>query len=207
MSDTSQGEGWRLAGDGKWYPPEPPQPVAPSTDASLTRQTSNFSQGASQDDAPSERASIWGTSSTADPGAIAPPSPPPSSSGDMVVAGPVPGGTPLFRKPIFWGARQQSSFLSPSSQASRRVAATPPRTWLQRRPRFQSGRQARQGVAARRKAAARRKVAARLKVAARRRAAARRAIPGKRRRTSRPICRLATQRHFRTAVLRSMTSL
>ncbi len=28
MSDTSQGEGWWLAADGKWYPPQPAAPVA-----------------------------------------------------------------------------------------------------------------------------------------------------------------------------------
>ncbi len=36
MSDTSQGPGWWLASDGKWYPPEsslpsPPPPAAPMT--------------------------------------------------------------------------------------------------------------------------------------------------------------------------------
>ena len=31
MSDTSQGEGWWLASDGKWYPPESsPAPAAPA---------------------------------------------------------------------------------------------------------------------------------------------------------------------------------
>src|SRR5271167_4596592 len=41
MSDTSQGEGWWLAGDGKWYPPETPAPPrVTSTDATPTPQTS-----------------------------------------------------------------------------------------------------------------------------------------------------------------------
>jgi hypothetical protein len=38
MSDTSQGEGWWLASDGRWYPPEahpnygsPPPPPPPAT--------------------------------------------------------------------------------------------------------------------------------------------------------------------------------
>lgn len=32
MSDRSQGEGWWLASDGKWYPPQPPTaPVAQTT--------------------------------------------------------------------------------------------------------------------------------------------------------------------------------
>ena len=29
MSDTSQGAGWWLASDGKWYPPQPPAPAPP----------------------------------------------------------------------------------------------------------------------------------------------------------------------------------
>ena len=55
MSDTSQGEGRWLAGDGKWHPTLPAQPsLAMPTDASFPRQTSlNPSQEASQDDAPS----------------------------------------------------------------------------------------------------------------------------------------------------------
>ena len=105
MSDTSQGEAWWLAGDGKWYPPDTaPPPLATPTNASLTRQTSvNHSQEASQDDAPSEQVTVGGASSTADPGAIAPPSPP-SSPEEMVAADPVSGGKPRFRKPIFWGS-------------------------------------------------------------------------------------------------------
>ena len=31
MSDSSQGPGWWLAADGKWYPPAPPAPPAPPT--------------------------------------------------------------------------------------------------------------------------------------------------------------------------------
>ena len=31
MSDSSQGPGWWLASDGKWYPPAPPAPPAPPT--------------------------------------------------------------------------------------------------------------------------------------------------------------------------------
>jgi hypothetical protein len=34
MSDRSQGEGWWVASDGKWYPPQPPvAPVAQTTNA------------------------------------------------------------------------------------------------------------------------------------------------------------------------------
>src|SRR5271166_3766811 len=100
MSDTSQGEGWWLAGDGKWYPPETAAPsLSPSTDASLTQQTSvRLSQEASQDGAPSEQVSVEGTSSTADPGALAPPSPPSSSSGETVIADPVSRAKPLLRR-------------------------------------------------------------------------------------------------------------
>ncbi len=37
MSDRSQGEGWWLASDGKWYPPQPPAaPVAPSAPVAQT---------------------------------------------------------------------------------------------------------------------------------------------------------------------------
>lgn len=106
MSEISQGEGWRLAGDGKWYPPDTdPPPLATSTDSSLSRQTSmHISQEANQDDAPSEQASVGGTSSAADPGAIAPPSSPSSSAGEMAAAEPVPGRKPLLQKPIFWGS-------------------------------------------------------------------------------------------------------
>lgn len=31
MSDVSQGPGWWMAADGKWYPPAPPAPPAPPT--------------------------------------------------------------------------------------------------------------------------------------------------------------------------------
>ena len=105
MSDTSQGEGWWLAGDGKWYPPGTATPPPTSTDASLTRQTSvNLSQEASQDDAPSEQVSVGGTSSTADQGATAPPSPRRHHRGKWWLADPASGGKPLFRKPIFWAS-------------------------------------------------------------------------------------------------------
>lgn len=33
MSDTSQGDGWWLASDGKWYPPQPQQAAAPPVNA------------------------------------------------------------------------------------------------------------------------------------------------------------------------------
>lgn len=33
MSDTSQGPGWWIASDGKWYPPESAQPAAPQPPA------------------------------------------------------------------------------------------------------------------------------------------------------------------------------
>ena len=105
MSDTSQGEGWWLAGDGKWYSPETGQPpLATSTDSSLTRQTPAYlSQEASQDNAPAERASVGGTSATADPSGVSPPSSSSSSSGEMAVAEPASRGKPLLQKPIFWG--------------------------------------------------------------------------------------------------------
>lgn len=38
MSDTSQGDGWWLASDGKWYPPTPgdaPAQVAPSSNEAI----------------------------------------------------------------------------------------------------------------------------------------------------------------------------
>src|ERR1700728_5374635 len=99
MSETSQGEGWGGAGDGRWYPPgTAPPPLAPSMDASLTRQASmNLSPKASQDDAPTEQVSAWGTSSTADQGAGAPPSSPSPSSGVTVVADPASRWKPLLR--------------------------------------------------------------------------------------------------------------
>lgn len=40
MSDVSQGEGWWLASDGKWYPPElaaPPPPPPPASAATPSR--------------------------------------------------------------------------------------------------------------------------------------------------------------------------
>ncbi len=133
MSDTSQGEGWWLAGDGKWYPPETaPPPFAPSADVPLTRQTPvDLSQRASQDHAPSEQVSMWGTSSTADPGAIAAPSPPSSSSGEKVVQNPAAGGKPLFQKPIFWGSAAAviviavvAAVVASSNHPAKPVAAT-----------------------------------------------------------------------------------
>src|ERR1700728_1823666 len=135
MSETSQGEGWWRAGDGKWYPPgTAPPPLAPSRDASLTRQASmTLSPKASQDDAPTEQVSAWGTSSTADQGAGAPPSPPSPSSGETVVADPAPGGKPLFRKPIFWASAAAVIVLAivavvaaGSNHPAKPVAATPP---------------------------------------------------------------------------------
>jgi len=37
MSDTSQGDGWWLASDDKWYPPQPTQPQSPELDKPLWR--------------------------------------------------------------------------------------------------------------------------------------------------------------------------
>lgn len=37
MSDISQGEGWWLASDDKWYPPQPTQPPTPESDKPLWR--------------------------------------------------------------------------------------------------------------------------------------------------------------------------
>jgi hypothetical protein len=46
MSDVSQGPGWWLASDGKWYPPEsvppPPPPPPPPTAAAATPATATF---------------------------------------------------------------------------------------------------------------------------------------------------------------------
>jgi len=134
MSDTSQGEAWWLAGDGKWYPPgSAPPPLAPSMDASLTRHTSvNLSQDASRDDPPTEQVSAWGTSSTADQGAGAPPSLPSSSSGKTAVADPASGGQPLFRKPIFWASAAAviviaiaAAVAAGNNHPGKPVAATP----------------------------------------------------------------------------------
>jgi len=131
MSETSQGEGWWLAGDGKWYSPETPPPGT-STDASLTRQSSvNLSQEASQDDAPSEQVRVEGTSSTAYQGPIGPP-PPLSSSGEMAVAEPVSRGKSLFQKPIFWGSAAAvivliaivAAVVASSNHTRKHVAAT-----------------------------------------------------------------------------------
>ena len=134
MSDTSQGEGWWLAGDGKWYPPETAAPsLATPTDASLTQQTSvHLSQEASRDGAPSEQVSAGATSSIADPGTIAPPSPPSSSSGETVVADPASRGKPLLQRPIFWGSAAAVIVLivivvavaASSNHTARQVAAT-----------------------------------------------------------------------------------
>jgi hypothetical protein len=134
MSDTSQGEGWWLAGDGKWYPPETaPPPLGSSSDASLTRQTSvNLPREPSLDDAPSEQVSVGGTSSAADRGATAPSSPPSSSSGQMVVGDPVSGRKPLFQNPIFWGTAAAVIVLivivvavaASGNHAAKRAAAT-----------------------------------------------------------------------------------
>ena len=132
MSDTSQGEAWWLAGDGKWYPPETaPPPLATSTDASLSRQPSvNHSQEASQDDAPSEQVSAEGTPSKADPDATVPHSPP-SSSADVVAADPVSGGQRRFQKPIFWAGAAAVIVLAvvaaveaSSNHTAKHVAAT-----------------------------------------------------------------------------------
>jgi hypothetical protein len=144
MSDTSQGEGWRLAGDGKWYAPETsPPPLATSTEASLTRQASaNLTPEASQDQAPSEQVSAEGASSTADPGALAPPSPSPpsppsphsppsSSSAEMAVGDPGSRRTPFFQKPIFWGGAAAviviaivAAVAASSNDTAKPVAAT-----------------------------------------------------------------------------------
>ena len=197
MSDTSQGEGWWLAGDGKWYPPEKaaPPPLATSTDAPLTRHTSvNLSQEASQDDAPSEQVSTGGASSTADPGASPRPRLRRHHRGKRRSRTPTLALSHYLKSRSSGRVRQRSPFLSPSSQPSRRVATTPPSQRLQRHHGFNWIRRLDKSSGS-------------TKGAGRRRAAVRRAIRGKRRQPSHLSCRLAAQSHSRTKVLASMPSL
>lgn len=53
MSDTAQGPGWWLASDGKWYPPQPVQPVVDTRaalQAALARQLRKGARVESQSD-------------------------------------------------------------------------------------------------------------------------------------------------------------
>jgi hypothetical protein len=61
--ETSQGEGWWLASDGKWYPPQTALPQQATAEASslAAQESENISQQASQETAPPEQASPQGS--------------------------------------------------------------------------------------------------------------------------------------------------
>jgi hypothetical protein len=113
MSDVSQGPGWWLASDSKWYPPEtapplppPPPPTTNASDATPPQQSpadTSTSQGMNEEDTSSTvPGEIAPPPSTIVPGGIAPP-PPPSTAPAGVPPPPSSTGKPLTRRPVFWG--------------------------------------------------------------------------------------------------------
>ena len=97
MRDTSQGPGWWLASDGKWYPPEtapplPPPPPPPPSASEATASRQNAAEGVPEAPPPTT-----GVAPTFVPGAAPPP---PGGEGPTRT---IAAKKPLVRRPMFWG--------------------------------------------------------------------------------------------------------
>lgn len=93
MSDQSQGPGWWLASDGKWYPPQPTAPSGPPTGASDSYSPTQQMPTTSSTPAGSQP---WGAGDQGAPTQMQPPvpsGPPPGGGYQAGPSGP-PGGPP-----------------------------------------------------------------------------------------------------------------
>lgn len=90
MSDTSQGEGWWQASDGKWYPPDAVPGPDPNQTVAWKREGPAASPFEPPSPSPFEPAPSYGTP----PGYGTPPAGPPPGYGPPPGSGPPPAGAP-----------------------------------------------------------------------------------------------------------------
>jgi type II secretory pathway pseudopilin PulG len=108
MSDASQGPGWWLASDGKWYPPEPvapkpapPPPISPPPPAT-------------------------GPPMSPPPPAVPPPAAPPPSSPPPPAAGPSPAPSASFPPPVVAAATAPTEPIVPPAPTQPAPSASTP---------------------------------------------------------------------------------